>query len=102
MSGDHNQHQKSMSTPYEAPIHASDCAMHSEPAYPAGECDCGAELTDARMDSIMLLEHLKVAIEHLEHERGNYRLTPVYLESAIQRLKQTARDYDYKLKGAKP
>ena len=23
-------------------IHASDCAMHSEPAYPAGPCDCGA------------------------------------------------------------
>lgn len=69
---------------------------------PAGECDCGAELTDSRMDSIMLLEHLKVAIEHLEHERDKYRLTPVYLESAIQNLKQTARDYDYKLKGAKP
>ena len=25
-----------------APVHASDCAMHNEPAYPAGECDCGA------------------------------------------------------------
>ena len=25
-----------MSTPF----HDSDCAMHSEPAYPAGECDC--------------------------------------------------------------
>mgnify|MGYP000399704532 FL=1 len=22
--------------------HASDCAVHSEPAYPAGECNCGA------------------------------------------------------------
>lgn len=21
--------------------HWSDCAVHSEPAYPAGECDCG-------------------------------------------------------------
>jgi hypothetical protein len=24
-----------------APEHWSDCAVHSEPAYPAGECDCG-------------------------------------------------------------
>ena len=23
-------------------LHDSDCAMHSAPAYPAGECDCGA------------------------------------------------------------
>ena len=23
------------------PMHWSDCAVHSEPAYPAGECDCG-------------------------------------------------------------
>ena len=24
------------------PEHDSDCAVNSEPAYPAGECDCGA------------------------------------------------------------
>lgn len=23
-------------------VHMSDCATHSEPAYPKGECDCGA------------------------------------------------------------
>ena len=23
------------------PPHASDCAVHNEPAYPNGECDCG-------------------------------------------------------------
>lgn len=23
--------------------HASDCAMHNEPAFPAGPCDCGAQ-----------------------------------------------------------
>ena len=23
-------------------LHDSDCAMHNAPAYPAGECDCGA------------------------------------------------------------
>ena len=24
-------------------LHASDCAVHNEPAYPAGGCDCGAQ-----------------------------------------------------------
>jgi len=24
-------------------LHASDCAVHSEPAFPKGECDCGAQ-----------------------------------------------------------
>lgn len=31
-------------TPLYAAQHASDCAMHNEPAYPAGECDCGVTL----------------------------------------------------------
>jgi hypothetical protein len=26
-------------------IHASDCAIHNAPAYPPGECDCGAIIT---------------------------------------------------------
>ena len=53
MSGDHNQYQKPdkcercgevnpayihTCTPMQ---HWSDCAVHSEPAYPAGERDCG-------------------------------------------------------------
>jgi len=25
--------------------HTSDCAVHSEPAYPKGECDCGSLFT---------------------------------------------------------
>ncbi|MFA6125483.1 hypothetical protein [Sphingomonas sp.] len=29
--------------------HASDCAKHNEPAYPAGECDCGAQKPVAYM-----------------------------------------------------
>jgi hypothetical protein len=61
--------------------------------------DWEAEAADARMDSLMLLEHLKVAIEHLEKERGQNVLTPVYLEEAIRQLKQTVRDYNFKLTG---
>lgn len=28
-------------------IHASDCATHNAPAYPAGACDCSADLPAA-------------------------------------------------------
>ena len=28
--------------------HASDCAVHSEPAYPTGECNCGASVESLR------------------------------------------------------
>jgi hypothetical protein len=27
-------------------LHDSDCAVHNEPAYPAGPCDCGVELPE--------------------------------------------------------
>lgn len=27
-------------------IHLSNCALHNEPAYPAGECDCGAVIAE--------------------------------------------------------
>lgn len=27
-------------------IHDSDCAVHNEPAYPNGPCDCGAEMVE--------------------------------------------------------
>jgi len=30
-------------------VHASDCAMHNAPAYPAGECDCGALGPNAKL-----------------------------------------------------
>ena len=29
--------------------HASDCATHNDPAYPNGECDCGAEASEVRL-----------------------------------------------------
>jgi hypothetical protein len=34
---------KALAQPVQEPVlHWSDCAVHNEPAYPAGECDCGA------------------------------------------------------------
>ncbi len=29
-------------------IHTSDCAVHNEPAFPRGKCDCAEETTDGK------------------------------------------------------
>jgi len=34
---------KGYMAPKQEPVHWSDCAVHNGPAYPKGECDCGAE-----------------------------------------------------------
>jgi hypothetical protein len=36
-------------------LHASDCAVHSEPAYPKGECNCGA----TKPEPVAWIEHHK-------------------------------------------
>ena len=37
-----NQIAEALAQPEQKPVaHWSDCAVHSEPAYPKGECDCG-------------------------------------------------------------
>ena len=35
---------KSLQEPLPQGVHASDCAVHNEPAYPNGPCNCGAEI----------------------------------------------------------
>lgn len=32
--------------------HQSDCAVHNEPAYPAGPCDCGVAYDDACAEAL--------------------------------------------------
>jgi hypothetical protein len=59
-------------------LHASDCAVHNGPAYPAGPCDCGVAQKTER-------EALKLALEALETlmlERGS-----IY-EQAITAIKE--------------
>lgn len=34
--------------------HKSDCAVHSEPAYPKGRCDCGLLLTTEEVFNIII------------------------------------------------
>ena len=50
--------------------HASDCAVHSEPAYPKGKCDCGAQpeqepVAIKRMKE--WVEYLKRKSDHGQH-----------------------------------
>jgi hypothetical protein len=37
--------------------HASDCAVHSEPAYPKGKCDCGAQPEQEQEQKIGCVNH---------------------------------------------
>ena len=75
-------------------IHASDCAVHNGPAYPAGECDCGVEQEPAREALKLAL----VALETLMLERGS-----IY-EQAITAIKaalaQPAQEVDYWIREA--
>ena len=36
--------------------HASDCAVHSEPAYPTGECNCGANDEPVQVSPLQFVE----------------------------------------------
>jgi hypothetical protein len=76
--------------------HWSDCAVHSEPAYPKGECDCGgivavADYT-ALSDKYVALSDKYVALkaQHKEQEPVAWLLTDKNINSlqvdSIQRL----------------
>lgn len=81
-----------MSTPFEEPIHASDCAVHRAPAYPAGECDCqdtaeclklGVCLSPPEQPTLDVDSTLKIyqnAIERLklENQRMRYLIEKTY------------------------
>jgi hypothetical protein len=38
-------------------LHWSDCAVHNGPAYPAGECDCGAAQEPVTWTLLLIGEH---------------------------------------------
>jgi hypothetical protein len=42
--------------------HWSDCAVHNEPALPAGECDCGVEIERLRQENNQLRDELRKAL----------------------------------------
>ena len=47
-------------------IHASDCAVHNGPAYPAGECDCGVAQKTEREALKLALEVMQINLTLLE------------------------------------
>ena len=76
--------------------HWSDCAVHREPAYPNGECDCGGIVTaadyTALSDKYVALSDKYVALkeQHKEQEPVAWLLTDKNINSlqvdSIQRL----------------
>ena len=85
--------------------HWSDCAVHNEPAYLAGECDCGGLETspDKNVEAIRssLLERSKVGfkkygvttertdlelVDWLRHLQEELLDAAVYVEAAIKRI----------------
>ena len=61
--------------------HASDCAIHNEPALPKGKCDCGLhEIHDELVGYVHQddCEHLAVKLLQQEIARHNARGRPAY------------------------
>ena len=46
-------------------LHASDCAVHNEPAYPKGACNCGAQQYNATSDH-QLMENAQGDLERIK------------------------------------
>lgn len=46
-------------------LHASDCAVHNEPAYPKGECNCWAQQYNATSDN-QLMENVQGDLERIK------------------------------------
>ncbi len=89
--------KEALAQPEQEPVaHWSDCAVHSEPAYPKSECDCGgivavADYT-ALSDKYVALSDKYVALkaQHKEQEPVAWLLTDKNINSiqvdSIQRL----------------
>jgi hypothetical protein len=67
-------------------LHWSDCAVHNAPAYPAGECDCGA------MNEMTKDEALKIAREVLENLPGFCADMEKALDAIKEALAQPAQE----------
>lgn len=60
-------------------MHDSDCAVHNEPAYPAGPCDCGAEAKAQRRYLRFLYLRACIRLARLRN-KFRYRLALVCLK----------------------
>ena len=78
--------------------HASDCAVHSEPAYPAGPCDCHLAIA-SRLDELMTHAYQgsseaaeKIAAELVEIYKA---MQPAYQEPVAMRYDFDGYGYQY-------
>jgi len=78
--------------------HASDCAVHSEPAYPAGPCDCHLSIA-LRLEELMTHAYQgsseaaeKIAAELVEIYKA---LQPAYQEPVAMRYDFDGYGYQY-------
>lgn len=64
--------QEKIGSYHPSPIHDSDCALHNEPAYPSGTCDCSvsrSEIPDTTTLNGWLKAHISLPIKD-EYHRG--------------------------------
>lgn len=79
--------------------HASDCARHRAPAYPPGECDCGAEqtfkqrLAEVEKDLQTLKQSAREMLAELETYHDQYPgMAKGYVLDAMEQLKRATGD----------
>ena len=82
-----------MSTPFEdGVVHASDCAVHRAPAYPAGECDCHPEQPTLDVESTLEMYRNACARLELQNKRMRYLLERTYYIHEDGGLRQRLMD----------
>jgi hypothetical protein len=70
-----------------AVTHASDCAVHNEPALPRGPCDCGAETAALRAALEPIARHYTVNDCHEWDQGDNLEIPLRELRRAVDALK---------------
>ena len=74
--------------------HASDCAVHSEPAYPKGKCDCGAQPEQEPVATDWNAVHEKLALvwyRELSADEGLDEIQDLINTTPPQRTEQPAQ-----------
>jgi hypothetical protein len=61
--------EKALAQTQEPVAHWSDCAVHSEPAYPKGECDCGGFATPPQRKPLTIGD-VKIIWQNLDVREG--------------------------------
>ena len=74
-------------------LHASDCAVHSGPAYPKGECNCGAQQYNATSDH-QLMENAQGDLERIKLVQTGVGISKPDQEPVAELLKQSRANFE--------